>query len=134
MLSKEQLSTIAKSRLSEARILHRARKYDGAIYLCGYAVEIALKKKMCQALSWKGFPETKGEFDGLEICKIHKLDILLKLSGQENLKRDPIFKANWSTATTWDSEARYKPIGKATKLDSKNMITSCRDILKALKV
>jgi len=34
---------------------------DGATYLCGYAVEVALKFRICLTLNWPEFPSTGGE-------------------------------------------------------------------------
>ncbi len=62
MLTRPELRQIARARLADAAALHDKRRYDGAIYICGYAVEVALKARICQTLSWNGFPETRSEF------------------------------------------------------------------------
>jgi hypothetical protein len=43
MLTKQELRLIAKARLQDAEALFRANRYEGSIYLCGYAIEIGLK-------------------------------------------------------------------------------------------
>ena len=35
--ARSDLSKIARARLRDAEVLYRSRRYDGAIYLCGYA-------------------------------------------------------------------------------------------------
>ena len=43
MIATSDLEAIARSRLKEAKALLKSRHYDGAAYLCGYAIEVALK-------------------------------------------------------------------------------------------
>lgn len=54
---------IAKERLTDAETLLNAHRYDGAVYICGYSIEIALKHKICNTLNWTGFPSTSKEFE-----------------------------------------------------------------------
>ncbi|MBM4275034.1 MAG: HEPN domain-containing protein, partial [Deltaproteobacteria bacterium] len=84
MLTRQELQKIAKARLQDAEALFQSGRYDGSIYLCGYAVEIGLKNKICKTLRWKGFPSTRSEFENLQTFKTHNLDILLRLSGVED--------------------------------------------------
>jgi len=87
---------------------------DGAAYLCGYAVELALKARICITLNWEGFPQTRSEFDGFSSFKTHRLDVLLVLSGQEQrIKTEQL--REWSAVVTWDPEARYKVVGHAAR-------------------
>ena len=131
MLTRTELRKIAKARLRDAESLLRARRYDGAAYLCGYTVEMALKARICQTLQWREFPSTRGEFKGLESFRTHALGILLRLSGAErNINRK--FLAEWSAVANWDPEARYKPAGKVSKQDAQLMIDSARTLLGAL--
>ncbi|OQY56397.1 MAG: hypothetical protein DRR08_31475 [Candidatus Parabeggiatoa sp. nov. 2] len=57
-----ELRTLARARLKEAQILFLAKRYDAATYLGGYAVELALKARICKTLGWTNFPETNKEF------------------------------------------------------------------------
>jgi HEPN domain-containing protein len=57
------LRNIAAARLEDARQLFVAGRFDGAAYLCGYAVELALKARICDTLAWSEFPETAKEFE-----------------------------------------------------------------------
>jgi len=138
MLKKADLKKIAKTRLAEARILCQKKhcKYEGVIHLCGYAVEIAFKKKICDALNWADFPETKNEFKGLKSFKTHELPILLKLSGQElKLKKNPNLFADWSNILqNLNPKIRYSPIGKVTPAQAKITIDATYELLKFLEV
>ncbi|MEK8021038.1 MAG: HEPN domain-containing protein, partial [Candidatus Parabeggiatoa sp.] len=49
---------IARSRLQESEILFSNRKYDAAVYLSGYAIELALKARICKTLKWSQFPDS----------------------------------------------------------------------------
>jgi len=128
MLTEQELSAIAEARLQDAEVLFSAGRYDGAEYLCGYAVEIALKARICRTLSWRGYPSTNREFRDLQSFKTHNLDVLLRLSGVEaQIKGN--YLADWSAVVAWDPAARYKPIGSATSQDVGLMIESAKNLL-----
>lgn len=112
-------------------MLLNAKRYDCAVYLCGYAIELALKARICKTLKWSGYPETQKEFDRLSSFKIHDLNILLRLTGRESIIKSKFF-AEWSAVTTWTPEVRYKPIGTASDLDAKLMIESVSVLLRNL--
>ena len=52
MISAIDLRSIARARLRDAQILLQAKRFDGAFYLCGHAVEVALKARICRTLEW----------------------------------------------------------------------------------
>jgi len=62
MATKTELRTLARARIKEAQILFEAKRYDAATYLCGYAIELALKARICQTLGYTHFPETNKAF------------------------------------------------------------------------
>ena len=131
MLVRVELLKIAKARLHDAKALLAARRYDGAAYLCGYAVECALKARIVATLKWNGFPESKKEFERFASFKTHNLDTLLSLSGREKKIRGNHL-TEWSGVTQWDPEALYKPIGSVTQLDASLMIQRAQLLLGAL--
>ena len=127
MLNSLDLRKIAKARLKDAEILYDSQQYDGATYLCGYAVEMALKASICKVLHWDEYTLGKG----YGTFKTHDLDILLHLSGKETRIKKEYFSA-WSHVTTWEPEMRYKPVGSATKEDTEFMIESSKRLLSVL--
>jgi hypothetical protein len=131
MLSKAELRKIAKARLKDAEVLFNARRLDGAIYLCGYSIEIALKSAICRTLRWNGYPSTKKEFEGFQSFKTHNLDILLSLSGVEATIKSSFF-AEWAAVARWEPDFRYKPIGSASLQDVNLMIESSKILLRNL--
>ncbi len=131
MISIKDMETIAKARLKDAEVLARSKRYEGAIYLCGYAVEIGLKARICKTLKWQGFPNSSKEFQGYTSFKTHNLDILLHLTGIEAKIKSQLF-ADWSIVAAWDPELRYNPIGNISASDAQQMISSSKVLLAKL--
>lgn len=131
MLPTTEVQRIASARLHDARVLLAAKRYDGAVYLCGYAVELALKARICKTLKWQGYPETQKEFTGLNSFKVHDLDLLLRLTGKEQSVKTG-FLAEWSAVAAWNPEARYKPIGSANESDATLMLESAFVLMKKI--
>lgn len=131
MINRTDLRNIAVERLKDAEALLAAGRYDGAIYLGGYVVELSLKSCICGILKWKGFPQTRSEFQNYLSFKTHDLDVLLSLSGSED-KIKTKYLAEWSAVASWDPEARYNPIGSASKTDAELLVEAARKLLGAL--
>ncbi len=131
MLTIAELRRIAKARLDDAEALLHTRRYDGAVYLCGYAVELALKARICKTLRWEGFPETVGEFRDLQSFRIHDLEALLHLSGIENRVKDQ-FVAQWSSVSEWDPEMRYARVGTTGRQAASVMVEHVKVLLRQL--
>jgi HEPN domain-containing protein len=131
VISASDLRKIARARLVDAQALYRTRRYDGSIYLCGYAVELSLKYRICKTLGWNDFPSTSGEFKAYQTFRTHDLDVLLHLSGREARIKKQTF-AEWSTVAEWDPEVRYRSIGSASKPDAELMINAAAAILRIL--
>jgi HEPN domain-containing protein len=132
MITRNQLRELARARLRDSEALIRARRFDGAAYLCGYAVELALKARICQTLRWiAGFPETNAEFQAYQSFRTHNLAVLLRLSGIEARIRIN-YIAEWSLVDRWDPEDRYKPVGNVTESSARSMIAAARVLLRVL--
>ena len=106
-------------------------RFDGAVYLCGYAVEIALKARICHTLAWQGYPSTSKEFEGYQSFRTHDLDVLLHLSAAETTIKTKHL-AEWSVVATWDPSARYRPIGSASKQDATDLLSATKTLLGVL--
>jgi hypothetical protein len=131
VLTAAQLKAIARARLADAEALLKAGRSDGSAYLCGYAVELALKARTCRTLKWSGFPEKRSEFEGLQSFKTHDLDILLRLSGREQYIKVNLFP-EWTAVSQWNPEARYQAVGMVTAATAQNMIAAATKILAKL--
>ena len=79
MIPVTEFDKIARARLDDAKTLFAAARFDGATYLCGYAVEVALKARICRTLNWPEFPSTGSEFQAYRSFQTHELDVLLRL-------------------------------------------------------
>lgn len=130
MITVTELDRIALARFEDARALLEAGRYDGATYLCGYAVEVALKARICRTLNWTQFPSTSGEFQAYKSFQIHELDVLLRLSGQEARIKQNHF-AIWNAVAIWKVESRYNVVG-AGQNDASIMIQAAEQLLAVL--
>jgi hypothetical protein len=131
MISIADLKGIAKARIKDAEVLAAAKRYDGAVYLCGYAVEMSLKARICKGLKWLGYPATRGEFEGYLSFKTHDLDVLLHLSGSET-KIKTKHLTEWSVVATWDPATRYRAVGTAKVQDATDMVAATKVLMSAL--
>lgn len=131
MLTIEELKEIARARLRDAEILHRAGRNDAAGYLLGYAIEIALKARMCQTLHWGGFPETTKEFRQLQGLRIHDLRDLLRLSGRKE-KVSGVYISLWAELEPWHPSDRYRRVGSTPQEDVSRRIIAVRHLLRIL--
>jgi hypothetical protein len=146
-LTVKQLTELAKSRLEEAEILFASQKYDAAVYLGGYAIELAIKAKICQVLKWPEFPpslpgDCKKIFDKLyskDFVKTHNVadlcDFLFCLSGtttSEEIKNAGL-RNEWAQFSSrnsgWSEENRYKPIDSLTESEARDKIEDIKKLL-----
>jgi HEPN domain-containing protein len=131
MISRKDLRSIARGRLRDAQVLLQARRFDGSFYLCGYAIELALKARISRTLGWPGFPESVHDFKGLQSVKTHDLEVLLRFSGVEaRVKAKHL--ADWSVVLGWNPETRYQAIGRSTAKQAADMVTCVRRLLEVL--
>lgn len=131
MIATRDLRAIARARLRDAQVLLRARRFDGAYYLAGYAIELALKTRICRTLKWRGFPESASEFKGLQSLRTHDLEVLLTFSGVEARVKAQC-STEWNVVVKWNPDRRYQAIGEATRLEAANMVTSVIRVLEVL--
>jgi len=97
-------------RLRDARCLHEAGRYQGAIYLCGYALECRLKFCVCTARRVPHLAEVEAKNLG------HRLDKSLDAAGlNEKLSKNEDRKVaflriirQWSTEIRYSGSARSK--------------------------
>lgn len=137
MISIADLHGTAREYLRAAKLLRTRRSYDAAVYLCGYAVEIALKARICRTLHWtSGFPQTNTEFqDKGNLLKTHNLQVLLEYTGLQARIRSVSpngFFTSWSVVNKWNPEQRYDPRGTKTLADADSMIAATQNLLRIL--
>ncbi len=122
MPTRAELKELARTRLKEAKTLYDSGLYDGASYLAGYVIELALKARICKILDLNVYPET-GEI--ARSFKTHKLDDFIRLAGLQR-KFDRAKASNPSLLTVFSREAPAfrlgrdrEPVVKARRLNNR---------------
>lgn len=131
MITRADLTKTARAHLRDAGILYKRGSYDGAVYLCGYAVEIALKARICRTLRWVGFPSTPGEFQNVKSVQTHNFDALLLFTGI-GTRILPVLSIEWGRVKEWTPELRYNKVGTQSATDAAGMISATRTLLGVL--
>ena len=131
MLLRIELLELCRARMDEAQLLFRKGRYDAAEYLCGYAVEFALKARICKHLRWAGYPSTDAEFKGKRDFKVHDFDCLLEFTGLAS-KVHSNCSSEWFTVTDWSPDLRYRPIGSSTRQHAQELLDASKVLLKKL--
>jgi HEPN domain len=114
IVTKAEFQELAEQRLAEAKVLLDQGQWDGAYYLAGYAVELALKACIIKTLlATDAFPDK--EFS--KKCYTHAVEqlvVLAKLNGVRKTATDadPDLLASWGLARDWSEEKRYHRIDK----------------------
>ncbi len=118
---------MSERKLNDAHLLHTSTSFDTALYLCGYAVELALKYRVTKHCKWSGFPEQNNEFGKRKCLKTHDYETLLYFTGDEDEITTNYF-SDWSIVEKWGPELRYQRVGTATQSDSQSMIQATQKI------
>ena len=135
MLAQSDIQKLIKLRLKDANALLQKKRYHGAIYMSGYAVELSLKNKICDLYQFtNGFPEAKNELQSYNLntnqnlislktinsftdIMNHDLNTLLTYSGEE-IKIKQNYFPEWQIVFTWNPKMRYKIFRSGEKLTS----------------
>lgn len=117
-LFRSDLQALARERLTESKLLLDAKRYSGAYYLCGYAVELGLKSAIARQQRRNEFPNKKVA----EESHSHDLVRLVRASGLEPALRreelrDRSFSAYWAVVKDWTVVSRYQRQTRATARD-----------------
>jgi HEPN domain-containing protein len=109
-MNRFDLQKMAEERVADAAALLDAGRYQAAYYICGYAVECALKACIARKVREFDFPDRKVVNDSY----VHNLTKLLTVSGIEELYdeeagRNSAFALNWSIVKDWSEVSRYDP-------------------------
>ena len=113
----------ADERWKDARCLHQAGRFDGAIYLCGYVLECFLKFVLCERRNQRGLELAEAKQLG------HNLVELLErtgLRGQLFQNRD-LWRAFETINSQWSPELRYRA-RKSTSKSSEIFLRDTRDL------
>jgi hypothetical protein len=111
-------------RWRDAECLHAAARFQGAIYLCGYALECELKYCVCVARGVARMEEREAKRLG------HELPELLDAAGRARLlsRNRDLFVAFQSINSSWSTEIRYSG-GRSSRKDSERFLRDSRVLL-----
>jgi hypothetical protein len=128
----KDLQAKCHSHLRDAEVLLQADRAETSIYMSCFAVELALKVRICRALNWDSFPLDGNDFEGLSSLKTHKMEYLVRFTGLDpGLSRELLVP--WSAVKeTWDPEMRYEPEGKRTVRDAERILGHAKRVVEFL--
>lgn len=115
VVTQAEFRALADVRLAEAKGLLDLGMWDGAYYLTGYAVEVALKACIIKKLmATDAFPKKSFSTD----CYTHSVESLLDLAGLHSARAvataaDPSLSTNWGLSKDWSEQKRYHRITEA---------------------
>jgi HEPN domain-containing protein len=112
-VNRERLKAIAAERLEDAKVLLKSKRWSGAYYLCGYAIECGLKACVLRYVGES--TALFGDSDYLKRlsqCWTHDLVKLVNLAGLDELfgqacGADPKLLESWTSVKDWDATFRY---------------------------
>ena len=108
-MNRQDFKRLAEQRVRDAEVLLAGRRYAAAYYLCGYAVECALKACIAKRTRRSEFPDRKT----VNKRHTHDLNVLVELAELEDTrvsrcKNDPAFKLSWQAVEDWSERDRYE--------------------------
>jgi HEPN domain-containing protein len=135
-MNRNDLRELFLIRLKEAKVLLQNKNYDGAYYLCGYAIECGLKACIAKKTKRHDFPDK----NTVNESYTHDLTKLVKAAGlglelDKEIKNAPVFKTNWSIVRDWSEASRYN---KYTEKEASDLLSAVSDkkhgVIKWLKL
>jgi hypothetical protein len=107
-MNRFDLQKMAEERVADAAALLDAGRFQASYYLCGYAIECALKACIARKTREFDFPDRKLANDSY----VHDLTKLLKVAAMDGLLqveegRNHDFATNWAIVKDWSEASRY---------------------------
>jgi hypothetical protein len=125
-VNKAELQRLARDRVLDAKALLAAKRWPGAYYMAGYAIECGLKACIiARLMKSDDFPERKFS----EQCWTHNLAQLLALAGltatfAADCNADAELQKNWDLVVEWSESTRYE---FPTKGDARDLYRAITD-------
>ena|SRR5947209_5713987 len=113
---------LSEIRIEEARILLDAKKYSGAYYLAGYAVEFAFKACIAKKTRRHSYPDKDHSIK----CYTHDLEKLLELVGLKPILASIAhLKVPWGIVKDWSEQARFE---KKSRVEARDLYEAITDL------
>jgi HEPN domain-containing protein len=124
----DELKYLSERRLEAAEVLSENGIFDIAYQDSGYIIEFGLKAAICKRIEALHYPDHDRRY------RTHHFDSLVHAAGldvelSQKRAKDREFMKNWSIATKWSVELRYRPIGK----DEQSIATTFLNAVKSEK-
>jgi epoxyqueuosine reductase QueG len=133
MISITDLEKTALARLNDAEWLVKGQRFDSAIYLCGYCLEVAFKVRLCKDANRADFPETSPEFKlhDLKNWQTHSLKELSELCHLDRIFKKKYKREFFTIRRIWSVEMRYK-LSYLQKEDAEDFLAAIKTFLKVV--
>jgi HEPN domain-containing protein len=124
-VNRKQLQQLAQERAQDAKALLAAKRWSGAYYLAGYAIECGLKACIAKLTNKHDFPDKSLALR----CYVHDIEELVKVAGlaaerQQDAGTNMTLGANWQLLKGWDEKARYQ---RYTEQQARNLVHAVID-------
>lgn len=101
-MTRGDFQRLTDERIADAEALLQARRFGGAYYFSGLAVECALKARIASRTNAFDFPDLKHAHNSHQ----HDLERLVETGGLKSsldqlMDANPKFKVNWNTVKQW---------------------------------
>ncbi len=126
-MNRAELQQLSNDRIEDARALLLARRWPGAYYLAGYALECALKSCVLAYIERTGITFEDKKF--AEKCWTHDIEELVRQAGLA-VERDKAVGTNtnlgrnWLIAKDWSESSRYR---MSTQLQAEKLFHALTD-------
>ena len=125
-MNRRDWQKLATERIVDAKALLAAKRWAGAYYLAGYAVECGLKACAARQFQEHEVPDKTVVND----FYTHRLDKLLGISGikaalETRAEAGPDFQVNWNTVRDWSETSRYDH--STTEAKARDMLVAVAD-------
>jgi HEPN domain-containing protein len=133
-VKRKDLQVLAETRLREAQVLFQNRKFDGAYYLAGYAIECAIKACVARKTQRFDFPDK----DLTSQVYTHDLTKLLTPAGlaqvlKEEFRTDPALEVRWGVVKDWSEQSRYGTHGRKKAKDMIDAVGDPQGVLACIR-
>jgi hypothetical protein len=114
-LNRIELHQLAEDRILDAQALLDAGRWSGAYYLCGYAIECALKACIAKRINQHDFPDKELALNSFT----HSVSKLADVAGlRDDLDKshaaNPAMRDHWQRIKDWNEKSRYKQSTEVT--------------------
>lgn len=133
-MNRRELQALAEARLKDAQALYQAKRFDGAYYLAGNAIECAIKACIAKKTKKHDFPDKELG----NKAYTHDVTLLLRLADiaeefDREIRRDADLDDHWGVLKDWNEKSRYGRHGRAKAKALPDAVAGPQGVLACLK-